>query len=90
MILEFQVTMKSGGNPPESLTLLGHREWSELGPRSSCILMTGLSLYNLFLYDILVDFEDNSVKSFNNHTFFSLVLQGDAVEIVQGPQVKEP
>lgn len=52
--------------------------------------MTGLSLYNLFLYDILVDFEDNSVKSFNNHTFFSLVLQGDAVEIVQGPQVKEP
>ena len=52
--------------------------------------MTGLSLYNLFLYHILVELEDNSVKSLNNHTFFSLVLQGDAVEIVQGPQVKEP
>ena len=88
MILEFQVTTKSEGNPPESLSLLGHREWGDLGPRSCCILMTGLSLYNLFLHDVPVDFEDNSVKSFNNHTFFSSVLRGDAVEIVRSPQVR--
>lgn len=50
--------------------------------------MTGLSLYNLFLREVSVDSEDSSVKSFNNQTFFSSVLQVDAMEIVRGPQVR--